>query len=141
MMKLFVYLFFVLFTLTFQVKAEDIKLNCNYESTFQNDKIVVKEKNKGNVLSFVYDENTKDVKSYPYEFIAKGVIFLKGGFHYDVSWMFKLENSDKFKYSYSFQKDRYSGIFFKGELRESFYDVEEKRIIMTNYYECEKSIY
>ncbi len=33
------------------------------------------------------------------------------------------------------------GIFFKGELRESFYDVDEKRIIMTNYYECEKSIY
>ena len=139
MIKLFIYSFLILLGLSFQIKAEDIKLNCNYVSTFQNEKIVVKEKNKGDVLSFIYNEHTKEVKSYPYEFTAKKVRFYPNDGLYDLRWI--IEMSEKFKFSYSFRKDSYSGIFFKGELTETFYHRKEKRIIKTNYYDCEKSIY
>ena len=55
--------------------------------------------------------------------------------------MFYLKTSDTFSYSYSFTKDRFSTIRAKGELAEYFYHKEKKDIILSNYYECEETIF
>ena len=116
-------------------------MKCIYDYSYKNKDIFVNDKNKGKQVSFVYNENTKEVSSYPYESVSKNTVFLKNNVMVDISWMFDLKTSDTFSYSYSFTKKSFSTISAKGELAEYFYHKEKKDIILSNYYECEESFF
>ena len=116
-------------------------MKCIYDYSYKNKDIFVNDKNKGKQVSFVYNENTKEVSSYPYESVSKNTVFLKNNVMVDISWMFDLKTSDTFSYSYSFTKERFSTISAKGELAEYFYHKEKKDIILSNYYECEETLF
>ena len=53
----------------------------------------------------------------------------------------KLKTSEKYRYSYSFTVNQFSSLFLEGDLSESFYSIERKDIVRTNYYECEESMF
>ena len=137
--KSFIFLLIILFSSN--IDAKEIKIKCIYERTLQNDKFVIKDKYIGNELSFVFENETKDIKSYPYESIALDPIFLKNSGLADVTWIFKLKTSEKYRYSYSFTVNQFSSLFLEGDLSESFYSIERKDIVRTNYYECEESMF
>ena len=101
-------------------------MKCIYDYSYKKKSTFINEKNKGKQLSFVYNENTKEVSSYPYEAVSKNTVFLKNSPQVDISWIFDLKTSDTFSYSYSFTKDRFSTIRAKGELAEYFYHKEKK---------------
>ena len=137
--KSFIFSLIILFSSN--IDAKEIKIKCIYERTLQNDKFVIKDKYVGNELSFVFENETKDIKSYPYESIALDPIFLKNSGLADVTWIFKLKTSEKYRYSYSFTVNQFSSLFLEGDLSESFYSIERKDIVRTNYYECEESMF
>ena len=116
-------------------------MKCIYDYSYKKKSTFINDKNKGKQLSFVYNENTKEVSSYPYEAVSKNTVFFKNSPIVDISWMFDLKTSDTFSYSYSFTKERFSTISIKGELAEYFYHKEKKDIILSNYYECEETIF
>ncbi|MDC3165800.1 hypothetical protein OA668_01170 [Candidatus Pelagibacter sp.] len=133
--------FIIFFSFTNFSFSKEYKMKCIYDYSYKNKDIFVNDKNKGKQVSFVYNENTKEVSSYPYESVSKNTVFLKNNVMVDISWMFDLKTSDTFSYSYSFTKERFSTIRVKGELAEYFYHKEKKDIILSNYYECLETLF